>query len=324
METKILINKFFNKETGITHEDLKVKILGNLNENSLVEYKRIDNLHKEVTGIEVINLIMDTLTAFLNKITSDGGVLLLGICAKNKIPTDIVGVDEKIIRNSAALQSLITNNLSCVPPSFHFPDIEIETVPVDRFKAVYLIEVHPWDLNVLYFNKSNDTAHVREIDTTRRLTLDECARMIQTKRIAKLFVQLESKLKIEGEFVTHTVKVVFSNRGNKPAKHILSLFLFNNNVKDDKSNDIEIRFIGTKNISEATDLNACIKTYQQNYNELCYPKRQTVVGRFTIKFLRISPKHLDLEVDEENGRTSQSFIFTEKELIRETEAFSPY
>lgn len=324
METKVLIKNLFNKEAGITYDDLKEIILGNVSENSSIEYKRIDNLNREMNRDELTNLIMHEVIAFLNKITYEGGLLVLGIYAKDKIPTEIIGVDKKIIKNVSALQSLITNNLSSIPVPLQIPDIEIESVPLDSDKTVYLIEVHPRDLNVLYFSKSSDTAHVREIDKARRLSLDECVRLIQTKKVAQLFAELESNPKIVEEFVIHTVKVVFINRGNKPATNVLTMFLFSNNDKKDKSTDMEVTFFGTKNISETTNINACLKSYQQNYNQLCYPKRPMVMANFSIKFLRTAPKRLDLEIDEENGRTSQSFIFTEEKLIRETEAFSAY
>ncbi len=63
--------------------------------------------------------------------------------------------------NDSILRDWILNDISSFPRALEFPTIEIETVVVENNKKVYFIEIHPVDLNVLYFNRANDLAYVR-------------------------------------------------------------------------------------------------------------------------------------------------------------------
>ncbi len=233
MERRSLIKNILGKETGITVEDIKNKVLGILKENVFIEYKRIDGRNfgsDKIDGkINARNLIMSEIVAFLNKMSPEGGILALGINAPKKIPTDIIGVEDSVIMNDSILRDWILNDISSFPRALEFPTIEIETVVVENNKKVYFIEIHPVDLNVHYFNRISGLAYVREIDTTRNLSLDESVRIIDVKRTAKLFADLEViNSRIENDFVIYKVKIVFKNLGNKPATNVMGMYLFNN------------------------------------------------------------------------------------------------
>jgi len=329
MEHRSLINSIFGKETGITEGDIEARILGNFKESALIDYKRVDGRNFEqgegITKAEIRALIMPELVAFLNKMTPEGGILVLGINAKAKIPTEITGVDEELIKNDSALRDWIINDISSIPPCLDFPTIEIETVSLGDNKKVYFIEVRPKDLNVLYFNTIDSKAYVREADTRRELSLEESVRIINIKKTAKLYANLELiDLRIDSDFVSCKVKVVFENSGNKPASNILGMFLFKIDGRGNGCDKAEISFFDTKNIHETSNINVCFKSFQQDFKQLFYPKRPVVVGFFDIRFLQTAPILLTLEIDEENGRTNQVFGFSESGIKKILQNFSSY
>lgn len=325
MDRRSLIKNIFGKESGVTEEDIKVKVMGILKESVFIDYKRVDGSNKRITKNESRNLIMPEITAFLNKMSPEGGVLALGIDAKDKIPTDIIGVDGSAIINDSALRDWILNDISSVPRALEFPIIEIETVVIENSKKVYFIEIHPADLNVLYFYRGDGSAYVREIDTTRKLSLEESIRIIDVKRTAKLYANLEQiDFRIEDDFAIYKVKIVFNNLGNKPAANVSGMYLFNTDSAKNKCEHIDIEFFDTKIIMETSNINACSRSFQQDFKRPFYPGRPVVVGFFNIRFLRSVPMFLILEIDEQNGRTKQIFYFSGVELKKSFEYFSSY
>ncbi len=329
MENKSLIKIFFGKETEIIKEDIEKKILGNFKESAFIDYKRLDGRNsltkQEITRSEAKNLIISGIVAFLNKINAEGGILSLGINAPDKIPTDIIGVEDKIIKDDSTLRNWILDGISSIPAFLEFPSIEIETVSIENTKKVYFIEIHPKDLNVHYFNKFDGAAYARQIDTTRKLSLEESVRIIDTKKTARLFADLELiESRIDDDFVIYKMKIVFNNTGNKPATNVLGMFLFDYTKKENKKENIEVEFFDTHNITETSIINTCSKSFQQNFNQLFYPGRPVVVGFFTVRFLRAAPIQLILEIDEQYSRSKQAFVFTEVEFNKLSKNFSLY
>lgn len=329
MESRSLIETFFGKKTGITKEDIENKILGSVKENAFIDYKRIDVLDsaigKQIDKSKARDLIMQEIVAFLNKFSPEGGIVALGIDAKEKTPTKVVGVENKIIEDDSVLRNWILNDVSSIPRAFEFPSVEIETVAIDKDKKVYFVECHPKDFNVLYYSKRDESAYVREIDTTRRLQFEESVRIIETKKTAKLFADLEElELRIDNDFVVYKIKIVFNNEGNKPANNVLGMFLFDYVTQEYKGQNIEVVFSDTHNITEISNINVCSRSFQQNFNQLFYPGRPVVVGFFTLRFKRETVIRLIFEIDEQCGRTKQVFNFTKVEFSKSQRSFSVY
>jgi|GEM_PF-1520962 len=329
MEPRSLIETFFGKKTGITKEDIENKILGSVRESALIEYKRIDVSSsapgKKIDKPEARSLIMKEIVAFLNKITTEGGIVVLGIDAKEKVPTEIMGVEGNIIKNDSVLRDWILNGISSIPRAFEFPSVEIEPVVIDKYKKVYFIECHPKDFNALYYSKCDESAYVREIDTTRKLQFEESIRIVDTKKIAKLIADLEEvDLRIDNDDVVYKMKIVFNNVGNKPTNNVMSMLLFNYIAKECRMQTIEVEFFDTHNIMETSKVNVCSKSFQQSFNQLFYPGRPVVVGFFNLRFKRETPVHLIFEIDEQCGRTKQVFTFTEVEFTKSSRSFSVY
>lgn len=329
MEPRSLIETFFAKKTGITKEDIENKILGSVKESAFIDYKRIDTSSftsgKQVDQPKIRSLIIREIVAFLNKISPGGGVVALGIEAKEKIPTKIIGVESNIIKGDSVLRDWILNDVSSIPRAFEFPSVVIEPVDVDKDKKVYFIECHPKDSNALYYSKCDELAYVREMDTTRKLQFEESARMIDAKKIAKLFVDLEEiDLRIDNDDVIYRMKIVFNNAGNKPANEVMSMLLFDYITKDCRAQNIEVDFFDTYNIKETSNINVCSKSFQQNFIQVFYPGRPVVVGFFNLRFKRENPVQLIFEIDEQYGRTKQVFNFTEVEFNKSPRSFSVY
>ena len=325
MEQRSLIKMLFGKETGITKEDIETKIIGIVTENSLIDYKRVDTLFPEMNQSKARCIVMKEIVAFLNKIQSEGGVVALGIDAKEKTPTRIFGVDDSIIKNDSVLRNWILCDISSMPHALQFPDIEIVTINIEKDKKVYFIEIHPKDINVLYFSRCDDYTYIREIDTTRKLSFEESVRIIDIKKTAKIFANLEQiNCGIEEDSSIYTMKVVFNNLGNKPASNVTAMFLFNCEYEGGNWKDIKVDFFDTHNIQETSNINVCSKSFQQNFNRLFYPERPVVVGNFTIRFPRAHPIQLILEIDEQSGRTKQVFAFNEIEFKKLSGDFFVY
>lgn len=329
MEPRSLIEEFFGKKTGITKEDIENKILGSMTESALIDYKRIDALssasEKQIDQSKTRSLIMREIVAFLNKISPEGGVVALGIDAKNKIPTKIIGVEVGLIKSDSVLRDWVLNDISSIPRAFEFPSVVIETVVVDKDKKVYFIECHSKDFNVLYYSKCDELAYVREMDTTRKLQFEESARMIDAKKVAKLFANLEEiDLRIDNDDVVYRMKIVFNNVGNKPANNVMSMLLFDYIAKERRAQNIEVEFFDTHNIRETSNINVCSRSFQQNFNQLFYPGRPVVVGFFTLRFKREASICLIFEIDEQNGRTKEVFTFTQVEFSKSPRSFSVY
>jgi len=328
METRNLFKTVFGKDRGISLDDIKRIIVSKVNESPFFEYKRIkENSLIENQENRAREIIMPELVAFLNKINNQGGILVLGVDAKHKVPTEIIGIETKFISDETKLRDWIINDILSVPNYSEFPTIEIESIDFLEGKRIYLIEVHPKDMNVIYFTRTDNCAYKREVDTTRKIPLEETVRLVENKKIAKLFIILEeSKLRVEGDTVKCEVKVVFNNSGHIPAFYVTTFLLFNLIHSEGNFKNVKISFSRIPLFRETSNINTCLKSYEANFSAPFYPSRRLVQGYIDIEFNREDTLELKVEIDEQKGRSNQTFLFTKKgmEEITDKKIFTPY
>lgn len=322
MKSKALFESIFGKEDGITKAGIEEKVIGIFKENVFFECKRIE---KAASGeskqkIDPRDLIIPELVAFLNKIDLEGGILALGIEAKDKMPTKISGIDISLIKSEGQLRDWIINDVSSIPKSLDYPTIEIETINLSENKNIFLIEIHPQDANVVYYCKRDGRAYKREADETKRINLDETVRLIEEKRTAKVFINLEDiRFEEEGVIVHRQVKVVYNNFGSKPASRGSALFLFTTTNRD----NCEITY-NISAILDVTDINNCFKCYQKEFENILYPNRPVVAGVIDLKFNESATITLSFEFDEEKGRSHQIFSISRHGTKETGKSFKSY
>lgn len=322
MKSKSLFKTIFEKESNIIKSDIEQRILGCFKENSLFECKNIVNA---VTGevkqkTDPRDIITPELVAFLNKIDLEGGILALGINAKDKIPTKILGIDESLIKSEGRLRDWIINDISSIPRFLDHPTIEIEKVNLQEHKNVFLIEIHPQDANVVYYSTRDGCAYKREADETKKIPLDETFRLVEEKRIAKVFVTLENLgFKEQEGIIQGDVKVVYKNLGARPASNGSCLFLFKTSEQD----KCEITY-PVSNILDITDINTCFKCFQREFTKMLYPNRPVVDGVIKFKFRQSAIITLSIEFDEEKGRSKQIFSINKDGVKEVSKIFKSY
>jgi hypothetical protein len=321
MDSRNLFKTIFGKENNITELDIKEKILTSFKENSFFECKRIERIAGVVIQkTDPRSIIIPELVAFLNKVSFEGGVLALGIEAKEKIPTKILGVDESLIKGEGSLRDWIVNDIVSIPKFLDYPTVEIETINLQNGKKVFLIEIHPQDTNVVYYYGNSECAYKREVDETKKISLDETFRLAKEKCIAKTFVSLEDVgFKEQDGIVTRDIKVVYRNSGTKPAHSVCTIFLFKISEKD----NCEINY-PVHGIVDVTGLNTCFKCYQREFKGLFYPGRSVVDGQINVKFKEAATITLSVEIDEEEGTSVQIFLISKQGVNPESKNFKTY
>lgn len=111
MDARILFKNIFGKERNITKKDIEEKIIKvGYKESLTFECKTFKKVSKIDDDLKEKNIIKP-LVGFLNKSLPEGGILVLGIDAKNKIPTNIIPIDKRLIKDEEQLRSWIVNNI---------------------------------------------------------------------------------------------------------------------------------------------------------------------------------------------------------------------
>ncbi|MEW6101119.1 MAG: RNA-binding domain-containing protein [Candidatus Omnitrophota bacterium] len=315
MKPRVLFSTIFGKESNITELDIREKILGILKENSYFECKNVIG-KKKGSKLDVGNVteaatnteskprddIMKELVAFLNKIDSQGGILALGINAKDKVPTDIPGVDEVFIKSEVSLQDWIIYDIGSIPQYLELPSIEIEKIN-GQDKNTFLVEIHPRDTNVVYYSKRDNKVYKREADETKEISLVETIRLVEEKRVAKVFVNLVNKGLAEKEgIIEASIGIVYKNFGSRPAFHGMAMLLFDASEKG----NCEITLLSNDYL-DISHHNVCFKCYQRHFPNILYPERNIADLTVKLKFKQSAVINLSVDFDEEKGRSQQIF-----------------
>lgn len=285
--TEIFDNKMkFESKEDLDNLNEKLK-KNNWTENQYNEAKIINKLDDEHK-----NKIISEICAFLN--SADGqGSLYLGIEAKNESFTEIKPVDQKIIRDEGHLRDIIKGNLGIFPKEFIFPTIDIKTITF-LCGNVYILAVKNLDSTVVYYSKITDYIYQRHGKSTIRLSLKEQLSLIESKKIAKVFVRIRGK------------DICFYNAGVIPAKEVTTIItiLYEQSLKINISGQNVIK----QDNSVSEELIFQINIGNLNGNILIYPELFTKVATMSISGQGIF--RLQMKTYEENGYSEQDVSFS--------------
>ena len=319
MDARILFKNIFGKERNITKKDIEEKIIKvGYKESLTFECKTFKKVSKIDDKLKERNIIKP-LVGFLNKFSSEGGILILGVDAKSKIPTNIVPINENLIKDEEQLRSWIVNNIFSIPFSYTFPSLEIEEVKISEYEKIFIIEIHPIDSNTVYISRFTDYAYIRKGDETQRISLIETLRLIEEKKSPRVVVNLDKvALEKNERNVKIKFKLSFLNKGNKPAYHLISLIGFI--LKKGNKEKVIIKEKGP-NVVDVTSHNPdTLRTFQVNMKTPLYPFFPMTFGEFEIELSKESEVEMKININEEMSYSSQKFMISE-EGIEEFQSF---
>ena len=311
------------KTADITKADLEGRLVGQQEDESL-EAKLVpsnrtklvmDQLPDEdrqlVIRWDVQELIVSAAVGLLNKEDGSGGLVVLGCRAPRKT---IVGFEPIPDAELGRLESAVLTKISATSPPFAPQIISIVRVPFELGRSVSLVEAVPVDRNVLYYSSSSSHAYRREGDSTRRLSLAESLRLSESKRVAKVFVNvLNVRLDITATGKDLVASLRFLNLGNTPGRYVSSLLLFRGGF-----DELKLSLKG-QGISDVTQGNPGWKKaldvvggYPPN-SKLIYPRLGSMFGELRVADIADGSEiEVQVQTYEDRGATEQRFTLSRK------------
>ncbi len=217
-----LMKRIFGKENNITFNDLESNLLGK-RENEILEAKSLKNIKN---SDQLYKLVTEPLVGFLNKINKEGGLLILGVEAKNnKIDdiNDIIGVDRDLIKN---LENMITDDILAYPDLKSKYKYEIEAIPVKDNKFVYLLEIHNDESGIYtYYSRHNNEGYIRNAYSTNKISIPDFIKIVKERSSPKVKISINCGLKMKNPNSTEKVVIAdfsYINEGHKIGKYIVS------------------------------------------------------------------------------------------------------
>lgn len=289
---------FDNKTIFETKEELdklneKLRA-GSWNENQYNEAKTISKLDDSQK-----NNIISEICAFLN--SSEGrGHIYLGIEAKDEKFTEIKPIDSKIITGESHLRDIIRGNLGIFPKEYICPQITINTINFPNGN-LFILNVENVDNTVVYYSKITDYIYQRHGHSCIRLSLKEELSIIESKKVAKVFIKIDSKGHID-----------FYNAGIVPAKRITSVIT----ITKDQTLGLNIVGHSVRKLSNSDSEQQIFQIDIGNSvgNILVYPEVLTNIAKLSVSGNGFF--EMDIITYEENGYSKQkmSFDFYDEEL----------
>lgn len=228
-----LIEQRFAKPPPLVRSDVET-ILVRAEEDESLEAKRIpaDTSEGEREGLnqrdrqisrrwDIEELAVSAVVGFLNKDDPSGGLLVLGARAPDGV---IDGFDpvpnERLDRIEAAVKRKVSSSSHPLTPC----RLTSLRVPWTSHASVELIEVHPEDQLVVYYSTISGHAYRREGGKTITLSLPDSLRLAETRRVAKVFVEIVSSTLNTSQLSEDlVVKLRLINRGNAPGRYICTI-----------------------------------------------------------------------------------------------------
>ncbi len=322
MNSRRLMKDIFGKENNINKVDIKNNIIDcKYKESTIFECKTFKNI--SIRDDHSKQIIIKPLVGFLNKFISEGGVLFLGLSEKDGFPIDIIPIKEELIKDDDQIRKWIIANLTSIPLYSTFPSVEIEKIEIQKKENIFIIEIHPIDLNVVYFSRLEDRAYRRIGDETTQIPFVETLKLIEEKIIPRININLEPETWEEKEdSIEGKLRVVYNNFGNKPGTHLTSILTFRLHEGQD-SNVI----IKSEKSTDVTSINSnCIKAFQfELLRRPLYPNSPTVFDHITLSFKKDIKIKLLLETHEEKSYSFQEVIISkDRQFIRSEPMYKSY
>lgn len=203
----------FGQKQHIEEEELTSFIL-NLREDATTEFKSISDGIQDQSWKE--KQLIKPIVGFLNAIPK-GGRLVLGVIEKKQKPTEVVGIDKKIIRNAAWLSSVIYDNIAVIPhqaESFHLGCVEYQ---LESGRSLYFIEVYTDYQELFFYSTITNIAYQRHGERTEALALSESLSIINKRRSAFLTLHFEGGVRLNKPH-GYRYGIVLENGGTKPSE----------------------------------------------------------------------------------------------------------
>lgn len=330
----VIIKNIFNKERNLTKKDIERCIITiALKESSIVEYKSTHNLFIDKNG-QLLDkksrtdkkeeVILKPLIAFLNKFTEEGGVLILGISEENHIPKKIAPGDSTIF-TAERLRNWFNSHIASIPYTNNFPEIEINNINVDG-KVVNLIEVHPKDINVVYFSRLTNQVYIRRNDESLPLPLDETLRLVEYRKIPKIFIELEiiNKEEINKIGVRYEFRLSYLNEGNSPGENTISILKF----RMIKGISTDLKILHTPDLVPNDSIDDDSYRFQIDAwsKEIIYPKKvlNFTIGKLLVEINKDALVEMYIRTLEYHGFTEQIFVISPEKVNEEKREFKSY
>lgn len=251
-----IIQRFFDKNSGITIKDIEKYIIGE-NESLELEFKTISDQLSENKRKEII---LKPLVSFLNS-TIGKGLLVIGIAedkAKNAIK--IVGVNKKLtpLKTRESLRSFIFDNITSLPPYISDFKLEIVNIQKDDNNNVFLVEISREDHACVYYSTVTDYSYIRRGDESPKLSLNKFMNLVAHKNLPRIFINVSKPISKRTKKLNYGLK--FINKGLKPGKDVHA-FIFLGKISDF---DFEIELNG----AEITSLGHNFQKYEDSLREI--------------------------------------------------------
>lgn len=329
----------FGKSSDVTIADLETKLVG-LEEDEQLEAKRVprDSSDMERQGLSaedrqiarrwgIEELAVSAIVGLLNKEDGSGGLLVLGARAPDgRVEALEPASNAQLDKLKLATQAKVASSSNPLAPF----ERTFVRVPASPDTSVDLVEVRPRDRTVVYYSAITSLVYRREGDSTQTLPPREFVRLVESRRIAKVLIQVTSlTLNSTPTGKELLAKLRFLNLGNTPARFVCSVLRLDGPIDPAK---VSLR---GRQVTDESERNiGPKKTYSitAGYppaSTLLYPLLGVVLPDLHIPdFPDKEDVTLTIETYEDKGATRQIIIFRrEAEKISATRpepTFTPY
>lgn len=300
-------------------------VFGKKTSLSLVDLKRLEAEHQEegafleCVGCETLDPdsinsrfrednIVKPLLGFLTKIDELGGILLLGVAAKDKRVDRLSPIRDDLLRESQVRDWILADIGSL--PQTSFPYLDITKIPTDDGGAVIVIEIQPTDSHAVFYSKKSNLAYIRNGDRVDPLALPQFLNLLQERRCAKVRINIDEGVK-QSEVTGGTSEWAFAlswrNEGSEPGRHVAALIRIHLTGKASSPT------ISGDNVSAITDIykdgapSFMAQVGHSPDSIFAYPEISTVFGSVRIQTSGAFDLTINVRTMEEKGQMLQVY-----------------
>lgn len=316
------IEEVFGKDSGIKESDIQARVVENELEESLtIEYKAVGrsaSLDDEL----IESVLIKPLVSLLNTAEHQSSLLIIGVAAKQHVPTDIEPVPEMLL-SAEKIGSLIKSKIGVIPAGDRFPNLRVVSTKCGSRGHVHLIELNSWEPGA-YFSRVTNQSYVRRTDSSERLDLPEFMTLAsRSAGSAATLVIRGVQVKSEGNptRTTYTIDFQCENHGMKPASFVAGFV----EVKMIRISGVEV----TADDSQFTDVTQfnpgmfrifAFSVNREN-NWPVYPESNVVIGTIAVSSPTPAPFELQLSTNDGDGRTVEVLRVTPKGRVRKVSGY---
>jgi hypothetical protein len=323
-----IINEIFGKMENISKQDIENCIMTpSLRESVNLEYKslhRIEQSFKDSKDNDKKEgVLIKPLVAFLNKFSSEGGLLLLGVSDKDGVPDNIAPA-RKGFFSSEQFRSWIHENISAIPSIRDFPQLNIKEITING-NSIFLIEIHPIDIYTVYYSKITNNVYQRKNDESVSISLPDAVKLISEKVCAKVFIDIKEVSKKSQDPLTELhLDFSFINDGVKPGEWVKALLSFR--LLKGQRGHVRIFSVSTnwsaRNPLIENEFNAYI--INEWLHDIVYPKVLFGIGEIGLYIGSNEEIRLNSTVYEKEGKSEQQFSITSQGIHHDSSEFRRY